>query len=179
MRCSIILAISFAVTVPAAVIVGRQAIDPDFPDIQDPTSIPTTFQPRPQPENIFRDGFQTTPENCTNMLKPSDQCIRALLAQPAGVVAFSGGELKWDNDNQCDDRKKGAYMTAAYDAYSLAHITDDLPQSVNHTALWQLYIDPDYVTQQQRIIGECFSLRFVRARRWLKGSRQFQTRNRL
>ncbi|RAR16231.1 Metalloproteases (zincins), catalytic [Stemphylium lycopersici] len=87
-------------------------------------------------------------------MHPSEQCITDLQAQPGGVTAFSGGELKWDSDNKCDDSQKSKFQTAAWDAYILAQFSDREPDGhdAKDIALWETWIGPNYASQQKRIV---------------------------
>ncbi|KAH8728766.1 hypothetical protein GQ44DRAFT_747612 [Phaeosphaeriaceae sp. PMI808] len=79
----------------------------------DPKTPPKKLNRPTRPENLFKSGFNTAPASCTDLMKPSQQCIIDLQAQPEGVNAFSGGELKWDSDRGCSNLQKGKFETAA------------------------------------------------------------------
>ncbi|KAF2872928.1 hypothetical protein BDV95DRAFT_568343 [Massariosphaeria phaeospora] len=147
------LLLSFALVAPA-VVITRAEVDPDNPQAADPKQPPKTLTAPSGPSNPFQSGFQTAPASCTDFQKPSESCLKDLQAQTGGVVAFSGGQIKWDDDNQCDDTKKGVYQTAMYDAHILATYASTLPDGHNakDIALWKTWIGPDYITQQQRIV---------------------------
>ncbi|KAF2850713.1 hypothetical protein T440DRAFT_396568 [Plenodomus tracheiphilus IPT5] len=118
--------ISLSLLVSGSVI-PRDTVDPENPEASDPKTPPSKLNRLPRPENPFKDGFKNAPSSCTDWLKPSTQCIEDLQAQPGGVNAFSGGELKWDNDHRCDEKQQGMFQTAAWDAHSLAFNADDEP----------------------------------------------------
>ncbi|OAL45486.1 hypothetical protein IQ07DRAFT_648187 [Pyrenochaeta sp. DS3sAY3a] len=140
-------------TLVASSVIPRDDVNPDDPRASNPKTPPKTLNRPPRPANPFRDGLKTVPSSCTDMMKPSEQCIKDLQAQPGAVNAFSGGELKWDNDNGCSDEQKGKYQTAAWDAHALAAFSDLEPNPHNSRdiALWKAWMGPDYPNQQKRI----------------------------
>lgn len=76
--------------------------------------------------------------------------------QSGGAVAFSGGELKWDDNHQGNDQMKGMIQTAAWDAHTLATFSNTMPgwHNARDIALWKTWMGPDYTTQQQRVVGK-------------------------
>ncbi|KAF2819124.1 hypothetical protein CC86DRAFT_432123 [Ophiobolus disseminans] len=122
---------SFALLASGTVI-PRATIDPDNPEASDPKTPPKKLNRPPRPDNPFKGGFKTAPASCKDFMKPSQQCVTDLKAQPGGIGAFSGGELKWDSDNKCDERQKGMFQTAAWDAHALAQFTDQEPNPHNY-----------------------------------------------
>jgi hypothetical protein len=151
---------SFALLISGTAI-PRDTVDPDNPEASDPKQPPKKLTIPSRPENPFKAGFKTAPDSCDDLRKPSQQCIRDLQAQPGGVVAFSGGELKWDKDHNCNEQQMGKYQTAAWDAHALAAFADLEPDEHNASdiALWKTWMGPDYPTQQKRISGT-FKSRF-------------------
>jgi hypothetical protein len=135
--------------------IPRDTIDPDNPQASNPTTPPKSLNRPPRPDNPFAAGFTTAPSSCTDFLKPSEQCIRDLQAQPGGVTTFSGGEIKWDSDHQCDNKQQAILQTAAWDAIILASFADQEPDphNVHDITLWKTWMGPDYATQQKRISG--------------------------
>jgi hypothetical protein len=130
----------------------------DDPEAANPKTPPQSLgRPPSLGENIYKRGFPIAPDSCTNLFKPSEQCIRDMQAQPstAGLHAFSGGELKLDNNHGCSDRQIGQLETAAWDALSLARYTDTEPDSKNprHVTSWNAWIGPDYPDYSKRIAG--------------------------
>ncbi|KAH7080719.1 hypothetical protein FB567DRAFT_448489 [Paraphoma chrysanthemicola] len=125
----------------SASVIPRDVIDPNNPEASDPKTPPKKLDRLPRPDNPFKDGFKMAPTSCTDWMKPSEQCFKDLQAQPGGVNAFSGGELKWDSDHRCDERQQGMFQTAAWDAHSLAFNADDEPDGHNakHVALWKTF----------------------------------------
>jgi hypothetical protein len=79
--------------------------------------------------------------HASDFQKPSEKCLNALVAQNGGVIAFSGGDLKFD-DQSCDDTKKGQLETAAWDALTLATFagTSAPPRTSRDIASWKTYI---------------------------------------
>jgi hypothetical protein len=130
-------------------------VDPDDPEASNPTTPPKSLNRPARPDNPFAAGFNTAPSSCSDFLRPSEQCLKDLQAQPGGVTAFSGGELKWDSDHQCNNEQQGVFTTAAYDAFTLARFTDREPDPHNYKdiTIWKTYIGPDFATQQKRIAG--------------------------
>jgi hypothetical protein len=131
----------------------------DDPESANPKTPPQSLN-RPvtlKGENIYKAGFKTAPDSCTNLVKPSEQCIKDMQAQPAaaGQHAFSGGELKLDKDHKCSDSQLGQLQTAAWDALALGTYTssEPNPQSAKDVALWKTYIGPDWPSQSKRIAG--------------------------
>lgn len=129
--------------------------DTDNPEASNPKTPPKKLNRPARPANPFAAGFKTAPASCTDFMKPSQQCITDLKAQPGGVNAFSGGELKWDKDHGCDEEQMGMYQTAAWDAHALAAFSDLEPDAHNSRdiALWKTWMGPDYPNQQKRIAG--------------------------
>ncbi|KAK0703399.1 hypothetical protein B0T26DRAFT_496936 [Lasiosphaeria miniovina] len=76
-----------------------------------------------------------------------------LMNQQDGVVAFSAGHLKFD-DNSCSDEQKDFIETAAWDALTLSIFAAVPPTSGKEIAVWKTWIGPDYITQQQRILAD-------------------------
>jgi hypothetical protein len=136
-------------------VLTRDTVDPNNPEASDPKTPPKKLNRLPRPDNPFKNGFKTAPSSCTDWLKPSQQCVKDLQAQPGGVNAFSGGEIKWDSDHRCDQNQQGMFQTAAWDAHSLAFNADEEPDGRNakHVALWKTWIGPDFPAQQKRIAG--------------------------
>lgn len=136
-------------------VIPRADVDSNNPEASDPKTPPKKLNRPPRPDNPFKGGFKTAPASCTDFMKPSKECITDLQAQPGGVNAFSGGELKWDGDNKCDDKQRGMFQTAAWDAHALATFSNQQPDPHNarDVALWKTWMGPDYSTQQQRIAG--------------------------
>lgn len=145
---------SFSLLVSGAVLI-RDTVDPENPEASDPKQPPTKLIRPPRPDNPFKSGFTTAPTSCTDLEKPSQQCIKDLQAQPGGVNAFSGGELKMDSDHRCNEDQIGIYQTAAWDAHSLAAFADSEPDAHNakDVAIWKTWMGPDFATQQKRIAG--------------------------
>jgi hypothetical protein len=146
--------LSVALLASCAVIV-RDTLDPENIEASNPKTPPKTLNRPPQPANPFKDGFKTAPASCTDFMRLSEQCIKDLQAQPGGVNAFSGGELKWDSDHGCDETRQGIYQEAAWDAYSFAAFVNKAPDpdDAKDIAIWKTWIGADYPTQQKRIVG--------------------------
>jgi hypothetical protein len=130
----------------------------DDPEAANPTTPPQRLsRPALQGQNVYENGFRTAPESCTNLIKPSEQCIKDMQAQPAAASqhAFSGGELKMDKNHQCSNTQIGQLQTAAWDALTLGAYTssEPNPQSAKDVALWKTYIGPDWPSQSKRIAG--------------------------
>ena len=76
---------------------------------QDPTPLPTVFSTprRPTTANPFAGKLITIPDSCTDLEQPSDQCLTDLMNQEDGIIAFSGGHLRFD-DKSCNDEQKAS-----------------------------------------------------------------------
>jgi hypothetical protein len=135
----------------------------DDPEAANPKTPPQSLnRPALKGENIYKNGFKTAPDSCTNLVKPSEQCIEDMQAQPAAASqhAFSGGELKLDKDHKCSDTQIGHLQTAAWDALTLGTYasSEPNPQSAKDVALWKTYIGPDWPSQSKRIAGMMLTL---------------------
>jgi hypothetical protein len=71
-------------------VIDRDTLDPENNEASNPKTPPKTLNRPPQPANPFKNGFKTAPASCTDFMRPSEQCIKDLQAQPGGVNAFSG-----------------------------------------------------------------------------------------
>jgi hypothetical protein len=124
-----------------------------------PQNPPTTLKRPPPPKgaNIFKKPWKTAPASCTSLIKPSEQCIKDMQAQPQaeGVIAFSGGELKLDKDHKCTDKQIGTFQTAAWDALTLGTYMSAEPNQLDYktVALWKTWIGPDFPKFSKRITG--------------------------
>lgn len=136
----------------------------DDPTASDPRSPPASFPPLPLRTGInpFAGKFVAIPESCagSNMMRPSDQCLADLNKQPDGVVAFSGGSLKFD-DKSCTQDQVNKMETAVWDATTLAKFASHIPTSAPDIAAWKTWIGPDFWTLQDRILGMSISCVFV------------------
>ncbi|KAF2259767.1 hypothetical protein CC78DRAFT_585532 [Lojkania enalia] len=135
--------------------IPRDTIDLDNSEASDPTTRPKSLNRPPRPDNPFAAGLNTAPSSCRDFMKPSEQCITDLQAQPGAVTAFSGGEMKWDSDYESDDKQQAMCQTAAWDAITLARFADQEPDphNVHYITLWKTWMGPDCSTQQKRIAG--------------------------
>lgn len=139
----------------------RQDIDPDNPSASDPKTPPSSLKAPLRPfDNPFAKGLTAVPESCTDFQNPSDECLQALVSQDGNVIAFSGGELKFD-DKSCNIDQERKLETAAWDAMTLANFAgfSAPPKSSRDIIAWKTYIGPDYQQQQQRIAGKFLFLK--------------------
>ncbi|PVH93640.1 hypothetical protein DM02DRAFT_695367 [Periconia macrospinosa] len=121
--------LSFSTLAAGFVVPREDTFDPDNPEASNPKTPPKRLNRSTRPENPFKKaGLKTAPDSCTD------------LAQPGGVNAFSGGELKWDKDYQCDpDTQQARFLEAAWDAHALAKFSNKEPDGHNakDIAMWK------------------------------------------
>ncbi len=123
----------------------------------DPINPPATCQARHRLAGVnpFAGKLVATPDSCTDFERPSDQCLSDLMGQEDGVVAFSGGSVKFRG---CKQHQREAIETAVWDALTLSAFIKDAPTSAKDIATWKTWIGPDYSAQQQRILGKASQL---------------------
>lgn len=93
-------------------------------------------------------------------MKPSNQCVIDLNKQQDGVVAFSGGSLKFD-DESCNQDQVDAIETAVWDTTTMAKFANHQPTSGPDIAAWKTWIGPDFWTLKDRILGESLIYSYV------------------
>ncbi|KAH5711875.1 hypothetical protein HBI64_042700 [Parastagonospora nodorum] len=120
-----------------------------------PKTIPQTIRRLGRGENKFKKQWKTAPASCTDLVHPSEQCIKDMQAQPHtnDVIAFSGGELKLDNNHKCSDTQFGQFQTAAWDALQLgSYMGAPDPKNYKDAVTWRTWMGPNYPDYSKRIV---------------------------
>lgn len=127
-------------------------------NISDPSSADPITPPKgplnlpPAIPNPWADGgIPQIPDACTDPSNPSDECFKALAAQPGGDVQIFG---RLTHDGSCSLERKQQIDTAFYEAYTLANFAKGWPKDARGAAAADFYMGPDYPSQQQRIKGQ-------------------------
>ena len=119
----------------------RQDVDPDNPSASDLKSRLLASKLLRVPLRILSKRVDSSASVVHRFPKTFREVSQCSGRQNGGVIAFSGGDLKFD-DQRCDDTKKGQLETAAWDALTLATFagTSAPSRTFRDIVSWKTYI---------------------------------------